>query len=320
MNHVDIFNGDADGICALAQLRSAEPVASRLVTGVKRDISLVAKAGIEPGDRVTVLDVSLDKNRDGIVAALEKGATVFYCDHHHPGEIPEHPNLTTRIDTDANVCTALLIHRHLGGRFPHWAITGAFGDNMDDSAQSLCDEFDVSADDRATLQRLGVCINYNGYGAALEDLHFPPAELFEKLRPFADPRAFVTEDAETFAKLSGGYDEDMGHVAALDPERADDDAAVFLLPDAPWARRVSGVFGNDLANAHPGRAHAVITARHDGTFLVSVRAPLERKSGADELCRRYPTGGGRAGAAGINALPADQLDAFVQDFSTHYRR
>ena len=62
MTTIDIFNGDADGICALTQIRNANPADARLVTGVKRDISLVAKAGIESGDRVTVLDISLAKN------------------------------------------------------------------------------------------------------------------------------------------------------------------------------------------------------------------------------------------------------------------
>jgi hypothetical protein len=34
----DVFNGDADGICALVQLRLAKPIQSNLITGVKRDI------------------------------------------------------------------------------------------------------------------------------------------------------------------------------------------------------------------------------------------------------------------------------------------
>jgi hypothetical protein len=43
MTHYDVFNGDADGICALQQLRLAEPGTSVLVTGVKRDIGLLAR-------------------------------------------------------------------------------------------------------------------------------------------------------------------------------------------------------------------------------------------------------------------------------------
>lgn len=38
----DVFNGDADGICALHQLRLARPrPEAQLVTGVKRDIRLL---------------------------------------------------------------------------------------------------------------------------------------------------------------------------------------------------------------------------------------------------------------------------------------
>lgn len=37
----DVFNGDADGICALLQLRLAKPQNSQLVTGIKRDFELL---------------------------------------------------------------------------------------------------------------------------------------------------------------------------------------------------------------------------------------------------------------------------------------
>ncbi|MGB5547410.1 MAG: hypothetical protein WBM74_12630, partial [Polyangiales bacterium] len=67
MAQIDIFNGDADGICALTQLRNAEPLQSTLITGVKRDIALVAKAEVAAGDRITALDLSFDKNRDGVL-------------------------------------------------------------------------------------------------------------------------------------------------------------------------------------------------------------------------------------------------------------
>lgn len=41
MKIYDVFNGDADGICALVQLRLASPADSVLITGVKRDIELM---------------------------------------------------------------------------------------------------------------------------------------------------------------------------------------------------------------------------------------------------------------------------------------
>jgi hypothetical protein len=52
--------------------------------------------------------------------------------------------------------------------------------------------------------------------------------------------------------------------------------------------------------------------------VVSVRAPLINRTGADELCRQFPTGGGRKAAAGINVLPADRLPDFIRAFYTIY--
>jgi len=318
MARIDIFNGDADGICALAQLRNAEPVESRLVTGVKRDIALVEKAGISGEDDVTVLDISLDKNRDGLVAALEAGARVTYFDHHFAGEIPDFDNLSASIDPSSDVCTSILVNRHLDGAFVEWAIVGAFGDNLKVSAEALVAPLGLPADRVEVMENLGIYLNYNGYGASLEDLHFPPAELFARVRPFASPFAFVEDAQETFEKLESGYHEDMGSARDLRPARESDSSAVYMLPDESWARRASGVFSNELANGAPARGHAVITERADGTYLVSVRAPLENKVGADEICRRFPTGGGRKAAAGINNLPADQLDDFIDQFGEFY--
>jgi hypothetical protein len=319
MPSIDVFNGDADGICALTQLRNAAPADSLLVTGVKRDISLLAKVEAGAGDRVTVLDVSLDKNREGLKRLLEQGASIFYVDHHFAGEIPESDRLETLIDPAPDVCTSLLIDRHLEGRFALWAVTGAFGDNLDASARERARPLSLDDAQLGALRDLGNYVNYNGYGASLEDLHFEPAELFRRLAPYASPFDFIAGDRETFEKLAAGYHQDMASADALVPARESEHTAVYLLPDERWARRVSGVFSNQLANGAPERGHAVITERNDGTYLVSVRAPLANKVGADELCRRFPSGGGRKAAAGINHLPADQLDEFIEQFSAFYR-
>ena len=68
--HHDVFNGDADGICALHQLRLAEPLDATLVTGLKREIDLVRRVDARPGDTVSVFDVSLSVNRDEMDEAL----------------------------------------------------------------------------------------------------------------------------------------------------------------------------------------------------------------------------------------------------------
>ncbi len=313
----DIFNGDADGICALLQLRKAEPRDAQLVTGVKRDINLLGKVNAGAGDRLTVLDISLDKNRDGLQSALEAGASVFYVDHHFPGDIPEHSALSTLINEAPDVCTAALVNGHLEGAYLDWAVTGAFGDNLKDTAKALARGLDISAGELASLEELGTCINYNGYGPSIEDLHFAPDELYRRLSAAESALDFVNNSAD-FIRLRDGYRADMAMAEALVPEHVSDAVAVFHLPDEAWARRVSGVFSNDLATANPERAHAVLTLRANGNYLVSVRAPLSNKQGAADLCRQFPTGGGRAAAAGINDLPAAMLDEFVAAFSAAY--
>ena len=318
MAKIDVFNGDADGICALTQFRNAKPAESRLVTGVKRDIALVGQAGIEAGDDVTVLDISLDKNRDAVVDALEVGAGIFYVDHHFAGDIPVQPGLKTLIDTSPDVCTSILMNAHLGGAFVRWAVVGAFGDNLNASAEALADPLSLSGGNIETLKSLGIYINYNGYGATEDDLHFRPAELYGLVSAYADPLDFVEDGAQHFEKLETGYRDDMARARGTKPSRVSDRTAVFMFPDEPWARRASGVFSNELVNGAPGRAHAVITIRPDGTYLISVRAPLSNKVGASDLCRRFPTGGGREAAAGINNLPGDQLDDFMDQFTAFY--
>lgn len=313
----DLFNGDADGICALLQLRLAEPREAQLITGIKRRINLLDDITPTAGDRVTVLDVSMEKNTEGLHRALANGASVFYVDHHFPGEIPEHPQLEAIINESATVCTAILVNGYLGNRFPRWAVAGGFGDNLRITAAKLAKANGLSQDDTDRLQHLGVCINYNGYGAAVEDLHFPPDALYRSLYEVRDPLTFVHESAD-YQRLSEGYAADMAQVQDLVPISERDTAAVFTLPNAPWARRVSGVFGNDLASKHPERAHAVLTEKSGGGLQVSVRAPMSKREGAADLCRQFPTGGGRAGAAGINHLPDESVDQFMSAFFEAY--
>lgn len=312
MAHYDVFNGDADGICSLHQLRLAFPVTSRLVTGVKRDITLLDRIVAKPGDEVTVLDISLDRNRTALLALLELGARVAYFDHHFPGTIPTHPNLEVHIDRAPDVCTSLLVDRHLQGRHRIWAVVGAFGDNLRQSALRAAEPLGLNAGQLEALQSLGECLNYNGYGETVADLHFPPDELYRRVHGYADPFAFIAEEP-AFRRLQQGYAEDLAKAEALAPEFATEHSALYFLPDQAWSRRVSGSFGNRLAQAWPQRAHALLTRRKDG-FVVSVRAPLSAPTGADELCLRFDSGGGRKAAAGINFLPEVRLDDFVRQF------
>ncbi|HEY8036969.1 MAG TPA: DHH family phosphoesterase [Methylobacter sp.] len=316
--YFDVFNGDADGICALIQLRLDQPLTAKLITGIKRDIQLLDKFTVSPGDRITVLDISLQKNSKRVNEFLNQGAHIFYVDHHQPGDIPNHPHLKTLINTDSAICTSLLVNQYLNGKYPLWAITAAFGDNINRSAEQLAASLKLSQTDIETLKNLGIYINYNGYGDSIDDLHFAPDKLYREMAEFQSPFDFISDNRDIFTQLKQGYQEDMANAQRITPEYQSDKVAVFILPDTIWARRVNGVFGNFLANLNPTRAHAVITHNKDNGYQVGVRAPLANNTGADELCSAFPTGGGRKAAAGINHLPGDQLNIFIKKFEDFY--
>ena len=312
MNH-DVFNGDADGICALHQLRLAFPAANNLVTGTKREIDLLQRVEAGSGDEVTVLDLALSNNREALLAMLGKGVKVQYFDHHVSENIPDHQNLTAMIDTSPDVCTSLLVNRYLDGKCLIWAVIGAFGDNLQEVAYEVAKPLGLKPPQLTALRELGEYINYNSYGESVEDLNFHPAELYRIMHQHKNPFVFINENG-IFEILKQGYAEDMALARAIRPEHETPGGAVYVLPAKPWSRRVSGAFGNTLASTSPDRAHAVLTQRRDGAFVVSVRAPLSTHSGADTLCSRFATGGGRKGAAGINLLPENELPRFMQAF------
>jgi hypothetical protein len=316
MQSYDVFNGDADGICALLQLRLVEPRESTLITGAKRDIKLLERVPLHAGLDVTVLDISLAENAEALDGLLDAGAKVRYFDHHHPGAIPRHAALEAHIETTPDVCTSLLVDRYLRASERVWAVVAAFGDNLDASALRAAEPLNLSERQIEQLRDLGVAMNYNAYGESVDDLHFHPAELFARLYARRGPFAFIAED-EAYPVLRDGFADDMAEARRVAPAVATHSCAVYILPDAKWSRRVSGAFSNALVHEHPKRAHAVLTQRGEG-YVVSMRAPLDNPRGAHVLCRRFPSGGGREAAAGIQHLPNESLEAFSQEFCQFY--
>ncbi|TVT52276.1 MAG: DHH family phosphoesterase [Sedimenticola thiotaurini] len=319
MEIIDVFNGDADGICALLQMRLADPHKSTLVTGVKRDIQLLRKVQASAGDRVNVFDISMEKNHSDLIRLLDQGVHLFYVDHHRSGEIPVHPGLETIIDMRSETCTSLLINQYLGGEYLAWAITAAFGDNMNNIANTLCQEQYYTSVRTEQLKMLGVCLNYNGYGETVDDLHMTPDRLFLALLDYPDPVDFINDPDSCYQLLHAGYHDDLGKAEQIDPVFRSELVEIFILPDEPWSRRVSGVFGNQLTNESPAKAHAVFTLNQQGGYVVSVRAPLVNRVGADKLCSQFPSGGGRQAAAGINHLPQCEFDNFVTAMQQMYK-
>ncbi len=318
MTHYDVFNGDADGICALQQLRLQSPKQATRITGLKREIDLLSRVDAKAGDEITVLDVSLDKNRNSLADVLTAGAKVFYADHHFPGDLPEHNNLELHIDPAADTCTSLIINQYLNGAQARWAVVGAFGDNFDEVATELGKSIGLDSTSLSEYQQLGICLNYNGYGFELGDLMYHPADLFELVSGYQNPIDFIRQESGYTALLKQ-YQTDMALSDNARAESQTDSAAVYLLPNESWAKRIVGVMGNDLAKQFPDRAHALLVDMGDSHYRVSVRAPYSTKSGADELCRQFESGGGRKAAAGINRLPESMLNQFTDQFKQAFR-
>lgn len=313
--YYDVFNGDADGICALHQLRLHTPIEEAiLITGVKRDIRLLDKIATIRGAAVTVLDISLASNIEGLTTLLDNGCTIFYADHHVAGDIPAHPALETHIDPAPETCTSLIIDRLLGGRYRPWAVAAAFGDNLHGAAARAAEPLGLSTAELGVLREVGELLNYNGYGPETGDLHFPPALLYQAVHAYEDPLEFHAASRE-LQTLRRGYEDDIRRARAIVPRLENEAGRVFELPASPWARRVVGVFSNEKARERENLAHGLLVANPDSTYRVSVRAPLTTKTGADRLCCAFPTGGGRAAAAGINNLPSEMLDAFLGQFT-----
>jgi hypothetical protein len=315
MAYFDVFNGDADGILSLVQLRLAEPRSgAKLVTGCKRDIELLKNVEVGSNDSITVLDISMRNNIEPLKKILSTGAKVFYLDHHNAGDIPIHPNLTAVIDTSPEMCTAMLVNEALDGDYLPWAITAAFGDNFPSLARRKANGLDLPLDQ---LERLGMLINYNSYGASLEDLHFHPAELYELLVPYKTPMDFLAENLKIFNYLDKAYKNDFEETKSANVILDQEACYVLELPNTAGSRRISGFYGNHLAQSFPDRAHAILTHIPEG-FVVSVRAPLSHRSGADTLCLKFKSGGGRSAAAGINHLPVSDVDYFIRAFQTQF--
>ena len=307
----DVFNGDADGIISLVQLRLFDPRDAELVTGRKRDIKLLNRVNAKDGDRVTVLDISMRSNLPDLQRVLNDGASVLYFDHHNAGEGVEHPKLEAHINTAGEICTAVLVDQYLGGAHRAWAVAASYGDNFPTMAERLANGLDLPM---AKLRSLGEMVNYNGYGGSEADLHFHPADLYRAMSGYETPMVFLAEKPEVIGQLLQGYADDFQLAEGAKILTSDASGEIRVLPDEAGSRRVSGMFGNQLARENPGRAHAILTEQADG-FLVSIRAPISKRTGADTLALQFDTGGGRAAAAGINHLQISDLDRFIEAFN-----
>ena len=84
----DVCNGDADGLCAVRQWRLHEPAAATLVTGLKREITLLQRVPADLADEVLVCAAFGGSGRaaaagiDGLPASeLERFIQAFAAAH-----------------------------------------------------------------------------------------------------------------------------------------------------------------------------------------------------------------------------------------------
>ncbi len=322
MADFDLFNGDADGIFSLLQLRQTQPRPhAELVTGVKRDTQLFERIADRAGagDRVCALDIGMSRNTKPLRRVLDAGAQVFFCDHHAAGDIPQSAHLTFVTHDGPGVCTASLIDQYLDGAKAAWAVCGAYGENF----QGLAGR--IAIDRKITfplnrLRELGELVNYNAYGSTVQDLHFHPSELYTILSSYPDPMAFLEDSPEALEVLRAGYGLDWeiaGQAREIDISNA---GQILSLPASPASNRISGLFANALVDEDPDTAFAILTHREPelGGYRVSLRAPITRKTKpADAFASTYG-GGGRAESAGIDHLPEAEMDNFIAAFQAAF--
>ena len=324
MQFIDVCNGDADGLIARHQFRLSYPVPAgqlTLITGPKREVALLARVDIgaaRVGAEINVFDVSYDQNAASVRRLLSAGSTIRYFDHHRANQLQTHPRLDAHIDTSAQTCTSLIVDRFLNAAHRPWAIAAAFGDNLAEVAEALAAEANLTSADALLLRQLGECINYNAYGDSIDDLYYAPAEIAERMAPYTDPLHFARCE-DVLPRLREGFAADLLLAEAVVPAHASQVAAAYILPDAPWARRISGTFANVLTRNHPHRAHAVLSCAPNGEYMVSIRAPADRPTGADAIAVAFTGGGGRAAAAGINNLPRDETARLIELLEAAYR-
>lgn len=313
----DVFNGDADGILSLIQWRKAHPADTVLVTGVKRDIQLLQRVP-STANKVNVFDVSFEKNAREVERLLQAKTAIFYADHHRAGNVPQHPFLSTHIKTNANICTGLIINEILEDEHSSWAVAAACGDNLMSSAHGLAQRAGLSEKQFEQCKQLGEMANYNGYGNQLSDLHYAPDALYTLLSQYSEPWHAVLEPNGPIADLTECYHQDMTKAQTSERVYESEHAVVLRLEDAPWSRRISGVYANACANQQPEKAHVIMTHSLNDTFTVSLRAPLNNKAHAGDICAAFPTGGGRAAAAGINQFKESQLPELLSLVNAFY--
>lgn len=290
------------------------------ITGLKRDLALLKKLPQDHAGPVIGFDLAFGPNAEAAQAFLAKGhQPLAWFDHHEPGPLPQSPRFTPFIQAQKGLCTAMIVNATLGQAFPLWAAMAAYGDNVTGAAEAMLAAQGVAKDQAEAIAETGRLLNYNAYGEEKDTL-FAPLTLAEGLMAFESALDFIAQ-SPWIPALRAQWQADEAHFAALKPWRENASARVYVLDDAPWARRFAASWVNALSRSRPDLASAILTP--DGTqhFTVSLRAP---KTGphahfeASRFASAWPKGGGRPQAAGINALPVSEAERLANSFLAEF--
>lgn len=313
MMEYDFFNGDADGIISLHQYRMLVPNDSVKYTGVKRDVELLRHV-LEQDichKLLNVFDVSMKSNHIHTLEALRNCNHIRWFDHHDPGDFDYGQDVRSVIDTDPNTCTAIIIDEYIERQYRDWTVAAAYGDNLHDTAKRIGSQF--SETQHEELRRVGETLNYNGYGQTEEDLISHPLDVFEDLHEYVSPFDYLAESG-LFNIIENHMKQDEETVNRSETILDKPHGRIVVLPDSASSVRYSGIYSNKLVTDNPDKAFAILTIVPNG-YRVSIRASLEKPTGAGALASEFHTGGGREKAAGINLLGEDLLDLFIQKFN-----
>ena len=308
-----IFNGDTDGICATRQLLFSNQNETKFVTGVKRDIALLDKIQDLADQEIVVLDVSVEKNHPSLIKLLKQNCRINWYDHHISAKIPEHIRFINHINTDPDINTSQIVNLHLNNKYPDWAIVGLFGDNMTNSADELAQSIFLSEVDKESIKQMGELFNYNAYGEDLDDLHYHPEEVLKECLKVDHPLDLLS-NSDIIEKLKTGYQSDLSEASKAKLLQNN----TYVFPNQKWGRRVIGVFANLKANQNPDQPTAILIEKEDH-FVVSVRSPINKSLNAAQFCAKFPTGGGRKKAGGINELPKNLLNQFIDELNSFFK-
>ena len=258
------FNGDADGLCALQQLRLADPRDATLVTGVKRDIQLLRRVNAAAGDEVTVLDISLDQNRDDLLPAAGSGrfGSLF------------RPPLRGRAAAAPRTSRRTSRNRPTSAR-ARWstAISPAAiarGPSSRPSATTCRSSPSRWPRPPASTRRRPPRWSGSASASTTTPTGMPSAISASIPRIWRSrccrsriPMEFVRR-SPAYARLGARYEEDMQQARALKPARQVPGATMVVLPDEAWARRAIGVLANELTQAQPDCAIAILSPKAAG--------------------------------------------------------